>query len=113
MPTTVHGEDLVPRLTLATETALFRIAQEALVNAIKHARAKNIGVALQTAPERMVLTFDDDGVGIDAEHTMPAGNHWGLIIMRERAHAIGATLRTESAPGQGFHVIVEIPWRAA
>ena len=113
MPITVHGEDLTPRLSLAAEMALFRIAQEALGNAIKHARARNIEVALGAAPERVTLTIDDDGVGFDAGHTMPAGNHWGLATMRERADAVGATLRIESAPERGVHVIVEVPRRAA
>jgi PAS domain S-box-containing protein len=113
VPITVHGEDLAPRLSLATETALFRISQEALTNAVKHARARNIEVALGAAPERVTLTIDDDGVGFDAGYTMPAGNRWGFATMRERADAVGATLRIESAPGRGVHVIVEIPRRAA
>ena len=133
VPIAVHGEDLAPRLSLAAETALFRIAQEALANAVKHARARNIEVVLGATPECVTLTIDDDGVGFDAEHTMPArrrrrfddgvgfdtghtmpaGNHWGLAIMRERADAVGAALRMESAPGRGVHVIVEIPRRAA
>ena len=113
VPITVHGEDLTPRLALVAETALFRIAQEALANAIKHARARNIEVALGAAPEHMTLTIDDDGVGFDAGHTASAGHHWGLATMRERANAVGATLRMESAPGRGVHVSVEVPRRAA
>jgi len=113
VPITMHGEDLAPRLPLAAETALFRIAQEALANAVKHARARNIEVALGATPERVTLTIYDDGVGFDAEHTMPAGSHWGLATMRERADAVGATLRMESAPGRGVHVSVEVPRRAA
>ncbi|MBI2318145.1 MAG: PAS domain-containing sensor histidine kinase [Betaproteobacteria bacterium] len=110
---TVHGEDFTPRLPLAVETALFRIAQEALANAIKHARARNIEVALGATPERVTLTIADDGVGFAAEHTKSAGNHWGLATMRERADTVGAKLRIESPPGRGVHVIVEIPRRAA
>ena len=113
VPITVHGEDLAPRLSLAAEMALFRIAQEALANAVKHAQARNIEVALGAAPERVTLTIDDDGVGLDVGHTIPAGNHWGRAIMRERADGVGATLRIESAPGRGVHVIVEVPRRAA
>ena len=113
VPITVHGEDLSPRLSLAAEMALFRIAQEALANAVKHARARNIEVALGATPERVTLTIYDDGVGFDAEHTMPAGSHWGLATMRERADAVGATLRIKSTPGRGVHVIVHVPRRAA
>jgi len=113
VPITVRGEDLTPRLPLAAEVALFRITQEALANAIKHARARNIEVAFGATLERVTLTIDDDGVGFEAGHTMPAGNHWGLAIMRQRADAIGATLRIESALGQGVHVIAEVPRRAA
>jgi len=113
VPITLHAEDLAPRLSLAAETALFRIAQEALANAAAHARAQRIQITLAATPDRVTLTIADDGVGFDAGHTMPAGNHWGLAIMRERAEAVGATLRIDTAPGRGTRVAVEIGREAA
>ena len=113
MPITVRGEDLAPRLPLAAETALFRIAQEALANAAAHGRAKRVQVLLAATPVRVTLTIADDGVGFDAEHAALAHPSWGLVTMRERAEAIGAALRIDTAPGRGTRVVVEIEREAA
>src|SRR6185503_17071402 len=64
IPITVYGE-LQPRPSIAVETALFRIAQEALNNVGKHARARNVAVRLETLPACLRLTVEDDGVGFD------------------------------------------------
>ena len=108
VPITVHGDDLAPRLPLAAEISLFRIAQGALANAVQHARAKRIEVTLAAAPERVTLTIADDGAGFDPQHVVPARPSWGLTIMQERAEAIGARLTVESAPGKGTRVCVAI-----
>ena len=95
------------RLPPAMEEALFRIAQEALANVAKYARARKATVTLETSPG-IRLTIADDGCGFDptARH-LPARDHgWGLMIMRERAAAVGAQLAVESAPGRGTQVIV-------
>ncbi len=113
VPITLHGEDLEPRPPFIAETALFRIAQEALTNAVKHAQAKNIEVALQSVPGRVTLMIDDNGVGFDAGHPSPAGPHWGLVTMRERAESVGGAARIESSPGRGVHVSVDIPLSVA
>ena len=113
VPITVHGEDLAPRLPLATETALFRIAQEALANAVKHARARHIQLLLTATPDQVALTIEDDGVGFDAGHAPLAHASWGLAIMHERAEAVGAALRIDTAPGRGTRVVVEIEREAA
>lgn len=94
--------------------ALYRIAQEALNNALKHARADQIYlhlrrldgvVASDPAPKPgVVLTVRDDGRGFDPERLAP--NHFGLGIMRERAESIGATITVESQPGCGTQVTV-------
>lgn len=108
VPITVRGEDLEPRLTPTAEMALFRIVQGAIANAIQHARAKRIEVALAATPERVTLTIADDGVGFDPARVDPARPSWGLTIMRERAEGVGARLEVESARGNGTLVRVEI-----
>jgi signal transduction histidine kinase len=107
-PVAVHGEETVPRLPLATETALFRIAQEALTNVAKHARAKRVEITLVPNAKHVTLTIGDDGGGFEAESAIRGRESWGMKIMRERAEAVGATLRIESAPGRGTRVIIEV-----
>jgi PAS domain S-box-containing protein len=107
-PVVVHGEDLAPRLPLAAETALFRIAQGALANAIAHANASQIQVTLGATTVCVTLTIADDGIGFDATGVRPGRASWGLAIMRERAEGVGANLSILSAPGRGTRVVVEI-----
>jgi signal transduction histidine kinase len=80
---------------------LFRIAQEGLNNAIRHARASRVEVTLDfTAPEGVTLTIVDDGVGFDQHR--PANPHgFGLVSMRERAERLGASLLIRSNPVSG------------
>ena len=104
--TIVEGEELKPRLPLATETVLFRITQEALTNVMKHAQAKQVIISLKSDGEKLYLTIADDGVGFDQQEQQQP--QWGLINMRERAQAVGGTLTIESAKGEGTKVIGEI-----
>jgi signal transduction histidine kinase/streptogramin lyase len=87
--------------------ALYRIAQEGLNNVAKHAGANRVQVRLRCQPERAELVIQDDGQGFDPAHV--SSEHLGLRIMRERADAIGATLRVESEAGQGTKVTVLWP----
>lgn len=93
--------------------AFYRIAQEALNNVVKHARASHVSVRLRCAPrvrgESVALCVSDDGEGFDPDAVSP--DHLGVSIMRERAQAIGATLTIESQPGRGTQVTAE--WTAA
>ena len=106
----VDGSKQAPRLSPRVETGLFRIAQEALNNVAKHAQADNVAITLQQTEALLRLTIADDGCGFDtaaaAGRSEKAG--WGLMTMRERAAAIGGTLRIESAPDEGTRVIAEI-----
>ena len=110
IPTTVIEQGSPHRLSCAAEEALFRIAQEALANAAKYARAGNVTVTLDTTPEVSRLTIADNGCGFDPSACrLPADGHgWGLMIMRERAAAIGATFAVDSAPGRGTRVVVTL-----
>jgi len=102
------GVDLQPRLPSVVETTMFRISQEALNNIAKHAQAKKIEINLGEASERVVLDIADDGIGFDTGETRQDRQRWGLITMRERAEAVGITLRLESAPGAGTRVVLEV-----
>ena len=93
------------RLSVAAEHHLFRIAQEALTNAVRHAQASRVSVSLAFAGDVVELTVSDDGRGLPSEK--PAhGFHFGLSGMRERARALGTRLEVESAPGHGTTIRV-------
>ena len=93
------------RLSVAAEHHLFRIAQEALTNAVRHAQASRVSVSLAFAGDAVELTVSDDGRGLPSEK--PAhGFHFGLSGMRERARALGTRLEVESAPGSGTTIRV-------
>lgn len=110
----VHGAEPRPRLPQATEIALFRVAQEALTNIVKHAAASAVKICLRPEPGRVTLTIADNGAGFDGEaRAMAAGMGMGMASMRERAEAVGARARIESARGRGTRVIVEVPHVAA
>jgi PAS domain S-box-containing protein len=98
-----------PELPLAPETAgnLFRIAQESVTNALRHASPKGIGVRLEQSPEVLVLEVTDDGTGIRQSAAGVAGI--GLQIIRHRANLIGADLQLESLPGAGTTVRCTLP----
>jgi len=110
---TVSGTEIAPRLPPETEITLFRVAQEALVNVAKHARATEAAIALEAGPDKVIMTISDNGRGFDAAAELSrASTSMGMVSMRERAEAIGGRLRVESAPDRGTRVIVEVP-RAA
>jgi signal transduction histidine kinase len=110
VPVTVTGLALPP-LETATETAVYRVAQEALHNALRHAGARGVTVALsgtaQRPASRLVLEVTDDGKGFDP--AAPAGRGLGLASMRQRAQAAGGTVAVTSAPGRGTTVRLTVP----
>ncbi|MFZ6009511.1 MAG: response regulator [Bacteroidota bacterium] len=90
---------------------LYRIAQEAINNAIKHAGATNIIVQLNEEGNKVQLTIEDDGKGIVKMHTIDQSKHHGLANMRERAEIMGGKLTIESDTNRGTLIIVEAPLR--
>jgi signal transduction histidine kinase len=92
------------QVSVDTKMALYRIAQEAINNVVKHARAGQVRITLQWEAGRGVLSVEDDGRGFDPRYV--GSEKMGLQIMRERAQAIGGELRVTSAPGQGTSVTV-------
>ncbi len=98
-----------PRRAPDLEREVFRIAQEALQNALRHADAGRLGVELAAADGLLELTVRDDGVGFDPEAVGIRSRRLGLTSMEERAEAIGGTLRIESRAGAGTTVRLEVP----
>lgn len=96
------------RLALRTEKELFRIAQEALNNALKHARAEKVWVEVGMRDSRVSLAVCDDGVGFDPQAPPVRSRHLGLTSMEERAQALGGELRIDSTPGKGTKVCLEV-----
>jgi len=93
-----------PRLSPDVETACFRIAQEALTNIARHARAKRVHIDLYHDGEELILGIQDDGVGFDVaamRARAASGGSIGVLGMQERATLIGGQLVIESSPGKG------------
>jgi signal transduction histidine kinase len=94
---------------------LYRIAQEAVNNAVKHSGATHVVLSIRRVGESLVLGVTDDGVGFDAEQvragagTSALGEHYGLATIAERCALVGATLRIDSAEDRGTAVMVELP----
>ena len=95
--------DAPPRV----KEAVYRIAQEALHNTVKHARAQRVDLRLAWSDKGITLEVRDDGRGFDPQGQFPG--HLGLRTMRERAIRLGGTLAVESAPGQGTRIRAEVP----
>jgi len=93
------------------EVALYRIAQEALQNVMKHACAANVTLRLATSNDRVQLAVEDDGSGFSPREVGRRGGEpsYGLVGMQERAELVGARLEVSSTPGSGTRVLVEVP----
>jgi PAS domain S-box-containing protein len=87
---------------------LFRVAQEALNNVVRHARTRAAGVTLREVGGGVLLAVRDEGVGFDPEHP-GRGAHLGLASMRERVRLVNGTLDVESAAGSGTTIIAWVP----
>ncbi len=110
----VIGTEFNPRLPANVEMVLFRLVQEALNNAAKHARATQVDIVVESTQEIASLVVKDNGCGFNPETLKIATEqtHWGLINMRQRAASIGAQLLIDSAPGGGTQVCIYIGRRS-
>jgi PAS domain S-box-containing protein len=102
-----NAREAAQGLRLEAALALFRIAQEALNNVLKHARARTVNIEISTIENQVTLAVRDDGQGFDASSARRG--RWGMTTMRERVEAAGGSLRLESAPGQGTRVLATVP----
>ena len=96
----------VGELDSRVQAAAFRVAQEALHNALRHSSASEISVLLSRTPRRVILEVRDDGMGFDPAL---ASSGLGLASMRERAEMVGGVLRVNSAPGAGTRIRLTVP----
>lgn len=102
-----HHDGALDGLGEALDTALYRVAQEALSNVIRHARASRVRIGLQrTAPDRLLLRVDDDGCGFSPQRDTRG---LGLLGAGERAAALGGELQIDSAPGAGTRLRLSLP----
>jgi signal transduction histidine kinase len=106
----VHGGER--RLSSEAELTLFRIAQEALNNVRRHARATQVVTVVRLGASTVKMTIQDDGIGFKppalTDHPTRESK-LGLVGMHERARLLGGTLVVDSAPGQGTKIIVDVP----
>jgi signal transduction histidine kinase/putative methionine-R-sulfoxide reductase with GAF domain len=111
VPLSITGPETVPRLAPVVETALFRVAQEALTNVARHADATQVTVRVAVDEGTLRLVVADDGVGLDlAALTQPGDRQrLGLQTMIERVEGIGGLFWIESEPHQGTQIAVEVP----
>jgi signal transduction histidine kinase len=110
-PVGVRVEGTPRRLSPARELALYRIAQESLNNAARHAQARHVWLTLRYDDEGVTLSVADDGAGfVMPEHpdTLTQGGHLGLVGMRERALLAGGELNVSSIPDEGTTVTVRV-----
>lgn len=97
------NQPLPPRV----ETGLYRIAQEAINNACRHARASQITVKLVATPQLVTLLVEDDGQGFDPDDV--AHSRFGLVGLNERVKLLNGRFHIESTPGQGTRIEAELP----
>jgi signal transduction histidine kinase len=110
IPVACEADDRAHDLSRGAALALFRILQEALGNAAKHAHAKQITVRLSRSDDSVSLRVSDDGAGFDPSSLGTSGG-LGLIMMRERATQLNGKFEFESVPGRGTTITMTIPFR--
>ena len=102
----------VKRLPPGLETAIFRVVQEALNNAVRHAQAKNLEITLNFKKDSIRIAVKDDGIGFDVqkvENSRDWPHGLGLLGMRERIELVNGSLSIKSSPGHGTEIIMDIP----
>ncbi len=108
----VDASSHVGRASARVETAMFRIAQEAIGNIIRHACAQHTYIQLTRDQARWLLIVQDDGRGFDpgaAARESNGNHHWGLFGIQERAELLSGTADIQSSEGKGTTIRVEIP----
>lgn len=110
VPIGFHGAGLDRALPAHIETAVYRIVQESLTNALKHADATSISIVLDGSDSQLIAIVEDDGTGFDCAAPLAVGRcGMGMVHMRERARLVGGELLVESEPGEGTTVRVIVP----
>jgi two-component system sensor histidine kinase UhpB len=95
----------VPDLDATSQLAIYRVAQEALTNALRHGEAERVHLSLLTLDGSVRLEVEDDGTGFEVDRV----EDWGIRGMRERALLVGALFDVDAATGIGTRVTLELP----
>jgi signal transduction histidine kinase len=100
-------------LDVKNRTVLYRVAQEALTNVVRHADAKAVKVSFTNQRKTVLMEIKDDGRSFNVQHVLLAKNrkHLGVLGMRERVEMVGGKFKIESGPGKGTLISAEIPFR--
>jgi PAS domain S-box-containing protein len=98
----------VVEVPVATATGLFRIYQEALTNAVRHANARQVSSTLRMVNNKIILQIQDDGKGMDLENDLKKKS-FGLLGIKERALVMGGKYELKSEPGKGTHLLISVP----
>lgn len=106
-----YSNNLTTDLSQEISVVLFRIAQEALTNVLRHAKAKRVSVSLENHADRVMMVIEDDGVGFEPDQLSgkPTNRHLGLISMTERAEIVGGDLQVDTNQGAGTKLQVQVP----
>jgi len=107
VPTTLETRGEERQVSVPAATCLYRVTQEVLANAFKHAKASEVKVHLEFAPEGVKLTVEDNGQGFDATKS---SSGYGLPNMRQRAEEVGGTFSLSSSPGKGTKMAIALPY---
>ncbi len=111
-PIEVIAEPLEPRPTAEIEIVLFRVAQEAITNIVRHAQAKRAKVLLRQRENTLELVIEDDGLGFNVAQTLSRYQSLGLAGMQDRMLMLGGALNIDSKPGQGTVIRAVVPLSA-
>jgi signal transduction histidine kinase len=98
-------------LSVQIQLSVFRVVQEALANARKHANARAVAIVIEFTPDAVLCSVRDDGAGFDPDRAAALGatSHWGLMGMREQTVLVGGELTISSNPGEGTEVHMRVP----
>lgn len=109
--TTIPGVEMMNNMR---RTVLYRVAQEALANVVRHAQAQSVSVSLQAIPRGIRLEVEDDGVAFDVTQTFLCkdSQRLGLLGMKERVEIVGGRFSIDSAPGKGTTVRADISYKS-
>ena len=112
LPITLTTFPELQELDVRKRTVLYRVAQEALTNVVRHAEAKIVAVVFKRRRKSVLMEIRDNGKSFDVQYVLLAKgkNHLGVLGMRERVEMVGGTFRIDSDPGQGTVVSAEIPF---
>ncbi len=101
--------NVLPELTPAQKSVLYRVAQEAISNAMRHAHASRVDITLYATPGHVVLEIEDDGVGYDPGQLPSRSNGIGVFVLEERVALVDGTFKITTAPEAGVTVRVSLP----